>query len=401
MKTNPIRSAFSAFAWSILTAACIGAATNGAETVAAGPDRGALSARRRATTDAEAARPWETPTIVINQRAAATTLLRTDSPGAQEASEVLARQTNQIMNNHVLNVNLGNATKTGFAAIDQSANNYWNPYNMPAQTPGVPRNRRGRDTDTDGLPDGSERRGFNNLDRTAGGDLDGDGLPNLEEYQFRTKPTSADSDGDHLLGGDEVYAHKTSPQIADSDGDGRTDWQEIYHGSDPLNPADDATRANVTDQRGAAKSKKVAPGPHLVVWFSNGTWYLSVAGGDPGVFYSVSGRQHCCSGAWTWVTQIMVGGQYMLINPSYTSYYYRLDIGSEDNDDDGLANIVEASFGTNPNVFDNLNGNGVADWREDTDEDGLPNAYEILIGSNPSDPGTAPVLPMFEKCPLP
>lgn len=36
-----------------------------------------------------------------------------------------------IVNNHLLNVDFGNNTKTGFAAIGQTANDYWNPYVMP------------------------------------------------------------------------------------------------------------------------------------------------------------------------------------------------------------------------------------------------------------------------------
>jgi len=59
--------------------------------------------------------------------------------------------------------------------------------------------------------------------------------------------------------------------------------------------------------------------------------------------------------------------------------------GYEDYDADGLANLVEASFGTDPWSFDNLDGDGVADWKDDSDGDGLPDAYERNVS------GTSPV----------
>ena len=199
----------------------------------------------------------------------------------------------------------------------------------------------------------------------------------------------------------DYWMHETNPLITDSGNDGGTDGQELRDGTDPLNPADDATGPIVTEQRGAAESHRGTPGPDLVTWFANGAWYLGVVGGAPGIPYSVSGRESCCSGTWTWVTQLMVGEGRLLIIPGRATYYYRLDIGSEDYDGDGLANIAEASFGTNPNLVDNSNGNSIADWREDTDQDGLPDSYEIMTGSNPRDPGTAPVLLPLDKCPLP
>ncbi len=50
------------------------------------------------------------------------------------------------------------------------------------------------DTDHDGLPDAWERQYFGNLNQTASGDFDGDGLNNLREYQLSTNPTRTDTD---------------------------------------------------------------------------------------------------------------------------------------------------------------------------------------------------------------
>ena len=49
------------------------------------------------------------------------------------------------------------------------------------------------DTDSDGLPDAWEIANFGNLNATASGDADGDGLTNLQEYIFGSDPNNASS----------------------------------------------------------------------------------------------------------------------------------------------------------------------------------------------------------------
>ena len=63
----------------------------------------------------------------------------------------------------------------------------------------------GIDQDQDGLPDWWEMLYFGNLNQTANGDPDGDGLTNLQEYQLGTNPTLADTDGDGMSDGMETY----------------------------------------------------------------------------------------------------------------------------------------------------------------------------------------------------
>ena len=117
------------------------------------------------------------------------------------------------------------------------------------------------DTDNDTLPDEWERQYFGNLNQTASGDPDNDGISNALEYVmgsdpafaeltrdsdgdglldvdevkiYKTDPSKGDSDADGLSDGSEVLIYKTDPAKADTDGDGQSDGVEITFGSDPL-----------------------------------------------------------------------------------------------------------------------------------------------------------------------
>ena len=115
------------------------------------------------------------------------------------------------------------------------------------------------DSDNDGLPDIWEEQFFDNLDQTAEGDPDSDGLNNAEEFEAGTKPDNADSDDDGYNDGVETGTGKwvsaqntgTSPTKSDSDGDGLKDGvenpdlgydsenPETQSGSDPNEPDSD------------------------------------------------------------------------------------------------------------------------------------------------------------------
>lgn len=89
------------------------------------------------------------------------------------------------------------------------------------------------DTDADGLAQWWERRYGGDL--TASADIDSDGLTNLQEYNNKTNPLVADTDGDGLSDGYEFNTSLTNPLIADTDIDGLTDGAEVNtHHTDPL-----------------------------------------------------------------------------------------------------------------------------------------------------------------------
>ena len=87
----------------------------------------------------------------------------------------------------------------------------------------------GIDRDGDGMSGRFERAaGLDPLDPSdAAGDLDGDGLSNLEEHDARTDPRLADTDGDGLTDRGEQL-EGSDPRIADTDGDGVADGRDPY-----------------------------------------------------------------------------------------------------------------------------------------------------------------------------
>jgi hypothetical protein len=94
-----------------------------------------------------------------------------------------------------------------------------------------------RDYDADGLLDGEEVyiHGTDPLNN----DTDGDGLLDGEEVnQFGTSSVSTDADGDGLVDDDEIYVYGTAPDVFDTDGDGTGDGEEVFtYGTNPLDPA--------------------------------------------------------------------------------------------------------------------------------------------------------------------
>jgi Bacterial TSP3 repeat len=94
-----------------------------------------------------------------------------------------------------------------------------------------------RDYDADGLLDGEEVyiHGTDPLNN----DSDGDGLLDGEEVnQFGTSSTSTDADSDGLVDDDEIFVYGTAPDAFDTDGDGIGDGEEVLtFGTNPLDPA--------------------------------------------------------------------------------------------------------------------------------------------------------------------
>jgi len=98
------------------------------------------------------------------------------------------------------------------------------------------------DRDLDGMPNAwEETYGLDPDDPSdAVGDLDGDGLANLEEYENNTKPSDEDTDNDGLDDWDEVYVYSTNPTVPDTDGDGLSDGDEVNtYGTSPTSEHSD------------------------------------------------------------------------------------------------------------------------------------------------------------------
>jgi hypothetical protein len=94
-----------------------------------------------------------------------------------------------------------------------------------------------RDYDADGLLDGEEVYIYGT--DPLNNDTDGDGLLDGEEVnQFGTSSVSTDADGDGLVDDDEIFVYGTAPDVFDTDGDGTGDGEEVFtFGTNPLDPA--------------------------------------------------------------------------------------------------------------------------------------------------------------------
>ena len=188
------------------------------------------------------------------------------------------------------------------------------------------------DTDGDGLLDGWEvANQLNPLsssgDDGASGDIDNDGLTNIQEQALGGNPRSADTDADGLLDALEAQ-RRTNVALADTDRDGLTDGQELSLGLDPLQPDSDGDGMN------------------------DGWEYQHMAAGfDPAVDNATD------------------------LNPDNDA--------DADPDGDGLTNAQECEWGTNPSGLDE-NHDGVPDGY-DTDGDGVNDGAEIAQNSDPAD----------------
>ena len=119
------------------------------------------------------------------------------------------------------------------------------------------------DTDGDGMSDTFELLyGFNPSNASdGGGDLDGDGLSNSQEFANQTFPDDPDSDDDGANDGVEVGAG-SDPRDSDSDDDGVPDGFEIDNALDPNDPADGTAD---TDGDGRTNADEFAQGTDPLV----------------------------------------------------------------------------------------------------------------------------------------
>jgi hypothetical protein len=137
------------------------------------------------------------------------------------------------------------------------------------------------DTDDDGMSDFDEFvNGMNPLASDAYGDIDCDGLRNIDELNiYFTSPCNPDSDDDGLNDYDEIFAYDTDPATRDTDNDGASDGLEVSSGFDPLvyNSTFDITKSVAGDNGFTASVKVTLSGSQAET--------LSVEDGTDGIFF--------------------------------------------------------------------------------------------------------------------
>ncbi len=134
------------------------------------------------------------------------------------------------------------------------------------------------DSDGDGMPDWWELLYFGSATGAlAADDPDGDGLTNLEEYQFGSNPLKADSDEDGLPDKFE-RDHGLNPNnpldaLLDSDGDGLSNLDEYLNGTNPNNRDSDGDGISDRDELVSGGNPNAVPTNAVLgtVWMDGGS----------------------------------------------------------------------------------------------------------------------------------
>ncbi|WP_336023428.1 helix-turn-helix transcriptional regulator [Halobellus salinisoli] len=131
----------------------------------------------------------------------------------------------------------------------------------------------------DDFPGRSETLGNDTIEiRTIAkdGDIDGDGLSNVNELKNGTSMTTRDTDRDGLEDGPEVKNYGTSPTSPDTDGDGVNDAQEVSIGTDPreVDTDNDGLNDNVEVKLGTNPADRTTT---TVLLLASGTFFGVVA----------------------------------------------------------------------------------------------------------------------------
>ena len=227
----------------------------------------------------------------------------------------------------------------------------------------------------------------------------------MEEFQAKTDPFLADTDGDGLSDYAEKNFHSTDPTQADPDGDGFSDQEELAEGTDPSDPTrypnwDWGTKTYYSSIRGtdAGGSEQQASGCNV---------FSSIGSGNDGVWNENS-------------LYLNINGRFALSHsPSFSSGDYDVDAdgmpdrwelangfditlndSAVDADGDGLSNLQEYALNTNPQEADS-DGDGLNDYQEvndletdpnepDSDGDGFDDGVESSNGEDPNDASSYP-----------
>ena len=264
------------------------------------------------------------------------------------------------------------------------------------------------DSDGDGMPDWWEAKyGLNLAVNDAAGDLDQDGVSNLNEFRLGTDPTRADLAYD-VWALSALFLFDTIGGLPDTDGDGMKDWWEQAHGLNPL--VNDAGQDPDGDGRTNLAEYNAGTDPQINDWRgpsrNESLAFLADTGGFNGGY--ATDTDHDGMPDW-WEIKYS-------LNPAVND-------ANGNPDGDALTNIQEYNAGSDPRAFDFLviddgEGNvfvvdtggrfldsdhdGIPDWWErlfsggstnlvagdDSDGDGRSNRDEYVSRTNPGDPAS-------------
>ena len=220
--------------------------------------------------------------------------------------------------------------------------------------------------DNDALPDAWELQHFGDLAQTGSADPDADGLSNLQEYQLGTDPTNPDTDADTLPDGWEV-AHGLNPLSAadaalDADTDGLSNLAEYEAGTDPRNPASHCWAIS-----GRVDYEGAQTGAIRVVVCSSPTGWPSIA-----------------------QTMIATTGSYAVAEvPPNSNYWVKAWRDSDGNGTNDLWEAWGAYTNHSITLFTNVVGVNIELADPDSDGDGMPDWWELSHSLNPADPADA------------
>lgn len=256
------------------------------------------------------------------------------------------------------------------------------------------------DEDRDGMDDAWETaHGLDPTINDRDGDLDGDGLTNIQEYILGTDPNKADTDNDGLTDAQEV-ALGTNPANADTDGDGISDGWEVLHG---LNPRSAADASIDTDGDGQTNAQEYAAGTNPLDYADGRAFALSTTtvSGTVAYAYDASGRvinatygsgsvvtfAHDAASNLTTISTVGGGGSGGAIVDWRMAHGLPPDGSGDGADDailaaDGLPNLAKYAFGLDPHAV------AVGDFPSVTVANVGGNSYLTLTYQRP-DPASA------------
>ncbi|MDR1283972.1 MAG: chitobiase/beta-hexosaminidase C-terminal domain-containing protein, partial [Opitutaceae bacterium] len=234
------------------------------------------------------------------------------------------------------------------------------------------------DTDGDGLSDLLEATHWffdPNNPNDASGDFDGDGLTNGEEILAGTDMFASDfdSDRDGLSDEDEINLYGTDPHNPDTDGDGIPDVYEISVGTDPLVAKQELI--SIDFQRSMRIGRQDTDGDWVPDDYEDRYSHIMdplVDDGDKdGDGDGVTNWEEWAGGYKP--DDMDTDGDGM---PDGWENEHNLDPNNPadallDADGDGLINLLEYQFGSNPR-------------KADSDDDGLSDLQEVYWGTNPA-----------------